>query len=143
MPNPFHLAIQVRDVAEARDFYGSKMGLAEGRSDTHWIDFNLFGHQLVTHLNPALGPAGRVANLHNPVDDHAVPVPHFGVVMEVDEWKQFAEKVRTFVNEFIIEPHVRFEGLPGEQHTMFFEDPSGNALEFKAFRNIESELFAT
>lgn len=143
MPNPFHLAIQVRDVAEARDFYGNKMGLPEGRSDTHWIDFNLFGHQLVTHLNPALGPTGRVANLRNPVDDHAVPVPHFGVVMEVDDWKQLAEKVRTFVNEFIIEPHVRFEGLPGEQHTMFFEDPSGNALEFKAFRNIESELFAT
>ena len=143
MPNPFHLAIQVRDVAEARDFYGNKMGLPEGRSDTNWIDFNLFGHQLVTHLNPALGPTGRVANLRNPVDDHAVPVPHFGVVMEVDDWKQLAEKVRTFVNEFIIEPHVRFEGLPGEQHTMFFEDPSGNALEFKAFRNIESELFAT
>lgn len=143
MPNPFHLAIQVRDVAEARDFYGNKMGLPEGRSDTHWIDFNLFGHQLVTHLNPALGPTGRVTNLHNPVDDHAVPVPHFGVVMEVDDWKQLAEKVRTFVDEFIIEPHVRFEGLPGEQHTMFFEDPSGNALEFKAFRNIESELFAT
>ena len=143
MPNPFHLAIQVRDVAEARDFYGNKMGLPEGRRDTHWIDFNLFGHQLVTHLNPALGPSGRVANLHNPVDDHAVPVPHFGVVMEVDDWKQLAEKVRTFVDEFIIEPHVRFEGLAGEQHTMFFEDPSGNALEFKAFRNIESALFAT
>ncbi|MCA9071178.1 MAG: VOC family protein [Planctomycetaceae bacterium] len=143
MLTPFHLAIQVRDVREARDFYGTKMGLPEGRSDTKWIDFNLFGHQLVTHLNPTLGPTGKVAKYCNPVDDHAVPVPHFGVVLEVETWKQFAERVRTFVEDFIIEPYVRFEGLPGEQHTMFFEDPSGNALEFKAFANIESELFET
>lgn len=143
MLTPFHLAIQVRDVDEARDFYGVKMGLSEGRSDTCWVDFSLFGHQLVTHLNPALGPAGRVAKHHNPVDDHAVPVPHSGVVLEVDVWKQFAERVSTFIDQFIIEPHVRFEGQPGEQHTMFFEDPSGNALEFKAFVDIKSELFAT
>lgn len=143
MLTPFHLAIQVRDIDEARDFYGVKMGLPEGRSDTNWIDFNMFGHQVVTHLNPALGPAGKVASLRNPVDAHAVPVPHFGVVLEVDAWKELELRVRTFVTEFIIEPYVRFEGLPGEQHTMFFEDPSGNALEFKAFANIEAELFAT
>ncbi|WP_372896995.1 VOC family protein [Stieleria sp.] len=143
MLTPFHLAIQVRDVDEAREFYGVKMGLAEGRSDSAWIDFNLFGHQLVTHLNPALGQNGRVAKHHNPVDDHAVPVPHFGVVLEVDVWKPFAERVASFVDEFIIEPHVRFKGQPGEQHTMFFEDPSGNALEFKAFADIQSQLFAT
>lgn len=143
MVTPFHLAIQVRDVAEARVFYGQKLGFAEGRSDTCWIDFNMFGHQLVVHLNPNIGPAGRIANYCNPVDDHAVPVPHFGVVLEVNEWKQLAERVQGFVDTFIIEPYVRFEGQPGEQHTMFFEDPSGNALEFKAFANIDEQLFAT
>ncbi|MEM1070279.1 MAG: VOC family protein [Planctomycetota bacterium] len=142
MPTPFHLAIQVRDVAEARDFYGAKMGFSEGRSDTCWVDYDMFGHQLVVHLNPNLGPDGKVSNYCNPVDDHAVPVPHFGVVLEIPEWKQLAERVKSFVTDFIIEPYVRFEGLPGEQHTMFFEDPSGNALEFKAFANIEAELFA-
>ncbi|MEM8667291.1 MAG: VOC family protein [Planctomycetota bacterium] len=142
MPTPFHLAIQVRDVAEARDFYGAKMGFSEGRSDTCWVDYDMFGHQLVVHLNPNLGPDGKVSNYCNPVDDHAVPVPHFGVVLEIPEWKQLAERVKSFVTDFIIEPYVRFEGLPGEQHTLFFEDPSGNALEFKAFANIEAELFA-
>lgn len=143
MPTPFHLAIQVRDIAEARDFYGTKMGLPEGRSDTDWIDFNMFGHQVVTHLNPSLGSKGKVPLHRNPVDEKAVPVPHFGVVLEVSDWKQLAERVRTFVDDFIIEPYVRFEGQPGEQYTMFFEDPSGNALEFKAFADIESQLFAT
>lgn len=143
MLTPFHLAIQVRDIAEAREFYGVKMGLPEGRSAETWIDWNMFGHQVVTHLNPQLGPTGRVSNHCNPVDSHAVPVPHFGVVMEIDEWKRLRERVCTFVDHFIVEPYVRFEGLPGEQHTMFFEDPSGNALEFKAFANIETELFAT
>ena len=143
MLTPFHLAIQVRDIAEAREFYGTNMGLVEGRSDTHWVDWNMFGHQVVTHLNPNLGPRGKVINLCNPVDAHAVPVPHFGVVLEVDTWKQLAKRVQTFVDDFIIAPYVRFEGQPGEQHTMFFEDPSGNALEFKAFANIDAELFAT
>ena len=143
MLTPFHLAIQVRDIDEARDFYGVKMNLPEGRSAESWVDFNLFGHQLVTHLNPTLGKDGSVRSHHNPVDAHAVPVPHFGVVLEVADWKQLAERVRTFVDDFIIEPYVRFEGEAGEQHTMFFEDPSGNALEFKAFANIEAELFAT
>ena len=94
MLTPFHLAVQVRDIDEARDFYGVKMGLPEGRSDTSWIDFNMFGHQVVTHLNSSLGPTGKVANHCNPVDDHAVPVPHFGVVLEIDAWKQLAERVR-------------------------------------------------
>ncbi|MCG6156373.1 VOC family protein [Rubinisphaera margarita] len=139
---PFHIAIPVRDIAEAREFYGVKMGLAEGRSDTHWIDWDLFGHQVVTHLNPALGSKGKVVTHCNPVDSHAVPVPHYGVILDVDNWKELADRVRTFVDDFIIEPYVRFEGQAGEQHTMFFEDPSGNAWEFKAFVDVEAQLFA-
>ncbi|MEM7395511.1 MAG: VOC family protein [Verrucomicrobiota bacterium] len=142
MLTPFHLAIQVRDIDEARDFYGNRMGLPEGRSDTNWIDFNMFGHQVVTHLNPNLGPEGRVPSHRNPVDCHAVPVPHFGVVLTIPEWEQLAERCRSFVDEFIIEPYVRFKGEPGEQCTMFFEDPSGNAIEFKAFADIDAHLFA-
>lgn len=143
MLTPFHLAIPVRDIAEARQFYGVQLGLPEGRSDAHWVDWDLFGHQLVTHLDPALGPEGKVPQLTNPVDAHAVPIPHFGVVMEVEPWKALAERVATFIDRFVVEPHVRFEGQPGEQHTMFFCDPSGNALEFKAFADIASQLFAT
>ncbi|MEZ5488967.1 MAG: VOC family protein [Gammaproteobacteria bacterium] len=139
---PFHLAIQVRDIHEARDFYGVKMGLPEGRSAAEWIDFNLFGHQLVVHLNPALGKSGRVPSISNGVDGQGVPVPHFGVVLSFEDWEALAEKVRVFIDGFIIEPYVRFKGQPGEQGTMFFIDPSGNALEFKAFRDIEAELFA-
>ena len=143
MPTPFHLAIQVRDIPEAREFYGTKLGFPEGRSDASWIDFDMFGHQVVTHLNPNLGPDGHVPNHCNPIDSHAVPVPHFGVVLTIPEWEQLAEKCRSFVDEFIIEPYVRFKGEPGEQCTMFFADPSGNALEFKAFADIEAQLFAT
>ena len=139
---PFHLAIQVRDINEARDFYGNKMGLPEGRSSPDWIDFNLFGHQLVTHVNPQLGKAGKIASIENGVDGHGVPVPHFGVVLNFDDWEALAETVTQFVDDFIIEPYIRFKGQPGEQGTMFFSDPSGNALEFKAFRDIESQLFA-
>jgi extradiol dioxygenase family protein len=139
---PFHLAIQVRDIDEAREFYGVKMGLPEGRSSQDWIDFNLFGHQLVTHLNPQIGKSGSVTQIANPVDGHGVPVPHFGVVMNFSDWEVFAETVKGFIDEFIIEPYVRFEGQAGEQGTMFFSDPSGNALEFKAFKNIEEQLFA-
>jgi uncharacterized protein len=142
MLTPFHLAIQVRDLAEARDFYGNKMGLPEGRSSDHWIDFNLFGHQLVVHVNPSLGPQGKVGQASNHVDGHGVPVPHFGVVMQMEQWEAFAEKVRRFIPEFLIEPYIRFKGQPGEQATMFFMDPSGNALEFKAFRDIGTGLFA-
>ena len=121
MLTPFHIAFQVRDIAEARDFYGTKMGMPEGRSDEKWIDFNMYGHQVVVHLNPELGPTGRIAIYCNPVDDHAVPVPHLGVVLEIDQWKELSERVRTFVDKFIIEPYVRFEGQPGEQYTMFFD----------------------
>lgn len=142
MLTPFHVAVQVRDIAEARDFYGSKMGLPEGRSDTQWVDFNMYGHQFVTHLNPSLGPNGSLQRICNPVDNHSVPVPHCGVVMHFDDWNILAGKVSRFIDNFIIEPYIRFKGEVGEQATMFFLDPSGNALEFKAFRNIEKELFA-
>lgn len=139
---PFHLAVPVRDIEEAREFYGKKLGFDEGRSSTEWIDFNMFGHQFVVHLNPALGKEGKIQNIYNGVDEHAVPVPHFGIVMQFEDWQEFAKKARLFVSEFIIEPYVRFEGEVGEQGTMFFCDPSGNALEFKGFRDIEKELFA-
>ncbi len=139
---PFHLAIQVRNLAEAREFYGVALGLPEGRSSDHWIDYNLLGHQLVVHLNPALGVDGKVQQIGNHVDGHGVPVPHFGVVLEMDQWEAFAQQVQSVVKEFVIEPYIRFKGEPGEQATMFFLDPSGNALEFKAFNDIEGSLFA-
>lgn len=139
---PFHLAVQVRNLDEARDFYGNKMGLEEGRSSNEWIDFNLFGHQFVTHLNPSIGKNGKIQSIKNSVDSHGVPVPHFGVVLEWDDWIKFSEKLKTFIPKFIIEPYIRFKGLPGEQGTLFFEDPSGNALEFKTFKDIDSQLFA-
>jgi len=142
MLRPFHLAIPVRDIEEARDFYGKRLGLAQGRSSEHWIDYNLFGHQLVVHLNPSLGRDGKVNQHANHVDGHGVPVPHFGVVLTMEEFAEFEKKLRDIGTEFVIEPYVRFKGLPGEQATMFFLDPSGNALEFKAFRDIESQLFA-
>ncbi len=139
---PFHLAIQVRDIDEARDFYGVKMGFPEGRSAEHWIDFDMFGHQLVTHLNSGIGKTGNIPNIVNPVDGEGVPVPHFGVVMNFEDWELLRTRVRMFVDDFIIEPTIRFQGEPGEQGTMFFQVPSGNVLEFKAFRYIERELFA-
>lgn len=142
MITPFHVAVQVRNLDEARDFYGGKLGLPEGRSSDQWIDFDMFGHQYVVHLNPALGPEGRVLRIENPVDGHGVPVPHCGVVMTFPQWQAFAERVSGVIDQFLIEPHIRFKGQPGEQGTMFFLDPSGNALEFKAFRDIERELFA-
>lgn len=139
MTNPFHLAIKVRDIAEARSFYGGLLGCSEGRSDTTWVDFNLMGHQLVCHLAPDSGP-----DLHaNPVDGHDVPVPHFGVVLDMASWKTLADRLKAAGTQFVIEPYIRFEGAPGEQATLFFLDPSGNALEFKAFKNIEAQLFAT
>jgi extradiol dioxygenase family protein len=139
---PFHLAIQVRDIAEARQFYGGKLGLPEGRSSSEWVDFDLFGHQLVVHLNPDLGSDGQVSCVSNGVDRRAVPVPHFGVVLEFEDWEAFAAKIRQAVVHFGIEPYIRFKGEVGEQGTMFFLDPSGNALEFKAFRDIDGQLFA-
>ena len=135
---PFHLAIEVHDLAEARGFYGTLLGCPEGRSDATWVDFDLFGHQLVCHLG-----APHAAQVTNPVDGHDVPVPHFGVVLDMPTWRDLADRLIEHDVQFLIEPYVRFEGEPGEQATMFFRDPSGNALEFKAFRNIEAELFAT
>ena len=143
MLTPFHIAVAVRDIEEARSFYGQGLGFAEGRSSEQWIDFDMFGHQFVTHLNPALGKDGSVNAISNAVDGHGVPVPHCVVVLEFDAWEAFAERVRSVVEQFIIEPYIRFQGQPGEQGTMFFADPSGNALEFKAFRDIQSQLFAT
>ncbi len=138
---PFHVAVPVRDIDEAREFYGVKLGLPEGRSAATWIDFNMFGHQFVVHLDERLNSA-QDPRAHNDVDGHGVPVPHFGVVLNFDDWHALVEKAQGFVESFIVEPYVRFEGQVGEQGTMFFSDPSGNALEFKAFRDIDKELFA-
>ena len=138
---PFHLAVQVRDIDEARKFYVGVLGCGEGRSDEHWVDLNLFGHQLVCHLNPAIGTQARLQLHENPVDGHRVPVPHFGVVLEMDDWKRFASRLSGQGVQFIIEPHIRFQGQPGEQATLFFLDPSGNALEFKGFKDIRAQLF--
>lgn len=135
--SPFHLAIPVRDIAEARRFYGNVLGFAEGRSAAHWVDFDMFGHQLVIHLAPELADN----NIYNPVDGEAVPVPHFGVVLNMPTWEALAEKIRQTDIAFVIEPTIRFKGEAGEQATMFFRDPSGNALEFKAFKDI-GQLFA-
>ncbi|GAB5534912.1 MAG: VOC family protein [Rubricoccaceae bacterium] len=138
---PFHIAFPVRDIEEARAFYGGVLGCPEGRSSDTWIDFDLFGHQIVAHYKPPTEASADAAH-HNPVDGHDVPVPHFGVVLEKADWKALAERVQAAGVEFVIEPYIRFEGEPGEQATMFFLDPSGNALEFKAFEDL-SQLFAT
>ena len=140
--SPFHLAIQVRDLAEARRFYGELLGCPEGRSSGSWVDFNLYGHQLVCHVNPALGAEGRITSHHNPVDGDPVPVPHFGVVLPMAVWRSLADRLAAAGTAFVIQPHVRFAGQVGEQATFFFHDPSGNALEFKAFSDL-SRLFAS
>ena len=135
---PFHLAIPVHNLAKARQFYGQFLGFNEGRSSESWIDWNCFGHQLVTHLQTDMKNPIAV---ENPVDGHNIPVPHFGVVLEWDEWHKFADYLKTNNIKFVIEPYIRFKGKIGEQATMFFFDPSGNALEFKSFKDI-SQLFA-
>jgi extradiol dioxygenase family protein len=136
--SPFHLAIPVYNLNECRTFYRDFLGCEEGRSSDHWVDFNFFGHQLVIHYKPK----AENSNLHtNPVDGKDVPVPHFGVVLAWDIFNAFAEDLKSKNIEFIIEPYVRFQGLVGEQATMFFYDPAGNALEFKAFKDT-SQLFA-
>lgn len=140
LSDPFHLAVQVRDIDEARKFYGDFLGCPEGRSSDSWVDFNLYGHQFVCHLNPKLKEKA-VESHTNPVDGHGVPVPHFGVVLDMDSWEKLADKLRSHGVKFEIEPYIRFQGQPGEQATMFFYDPSGNALEFKAFKNREEQLF--
>jgi uncharacterized protein len=135
---PFHIAFPVDNLEAARSFYGTTLGCPEGRSSTQWIDFDLFGHQIVAHLKPS--SASTKAH-HNPVDGHDVPVPHFGVVLPMDTWNSLAERLRQANISFIIEPYIRFKGESGEQATMFFLDPAGNALEFKAFADI-GQLFA-
>jgi extradiol dioxygenase family protein len=139
---PFHIAVQVRDIEEARRFYTGVLGCTEGRSADRWVDFNLYGHQFVCHLNPQLGPAGKLSSHYNPVDGQGVPVPHCGVVLRPPQWTDLAARVQRHGIHFIVEPYTRFKGQTGEQSTMFFLDPSGNALEFKAFQDIEKELFA-
>ena len=136
---PFHIAFPVDDLDAARRFYGGVLGCPEGRSaEGEWIDFDLFGHQIVAHFVPGAG--ARVSG-HNPVDGHDVPVPHFGVVLDLPRWKALAERLQAAGTRFVIEPHVRFPGEVGEQATMFFMDPAGNALEFKAFADF-SRIFA-
>jgi extradiol dioxygenase family protein len=135
--HPFHLAFPVTSLAQARAFYGELLGCPEGRSSPEWVDFNLYGHQIVAHLAPdEAGPAST-----NAVDGDAVPVRHFGVVLSMPEWSTLADRLRAAGVKFLIEPHVRFKGEVGEQATMFFLDPCGNALEFKAFAD-QSRLFA-
>ena len=134
---PFHLAFPVRDIDEARAFYGGTLGLEEGRSSTKWIDFNLFGHQVVAHESTS----ARSVDTHNPVDGHDVPVPHFGVILEMSQWETLRDRLIAMEIEFVIAPYKRFEGEIGEQATMFFLDPSGDALEFKAFAD-RSQIFA-
>ena len=136
MNNLFHLAFPVNDLDAAREFYGGLLGCEEGRSSEQWVDFNLYGHQIVAHLAP---DAGITAS--NDVDTDHVPVPHFGIVMEMNKWRELAERLRASGVKFVIEPKVRFAGEVGEQATMFFLDPSGNALEFKAFNDF-SQVFA-
>lgn len=137
MANLFHLAFPVRDLEEARTFYGTILNCEEGRSSERWIDFNLYGHQIVAHL----APENEFKKTSNPVDSHDVPVPHFGIILEMNEWNELGERLKANGIDFVIEPYIRFKGETGEQATMFFLDPSGNALEFKAFADF-SQVFA-
>jgi len=136
---PFHLAVPVKDLNETRSFYRDILGLEEGRSSETWVDFNFYGHQFVIHLKPEFFERADVYS--NPVDGHNVPVPHFGIVLQWDDWENLALRLQSFNIKFGIEPYIRFKGQVGEQGTMFFYDPSGNALEFKAFKDM-SLLFA-
>ena len=135
---PFHIAFPVDDLTAARHFYGTILGCPEGRSSEEWIDFDLFGHQIVAHYKPK---STTPDTHHNAVDGHAVPVPHFGVVLTMDRWQSFADRLRAASIHFEIEPYIRFQGQVGEQATMFFYDPAGNALEFKAFADM-TQVFA-
>jgi hypothetical protein len=134
---PFHLAFPVRDIAEARAFYGELLGCPEGRSAPEWVDFDFYGHQIVAHLAP--DECGH--HQSSAVDGHNVPVRHFGAIVPMDQWQAMADKLVTRKTEFVIEPYIRFKGEPGEQATMFFLDPSGNAIEMKSFADLSS-LFA-
>ncbi len=137
--SPFHLAIPVYDLAAARNFYGDVFGLSEGRSSEQWVDFDFYGHQLVIHEHPQTASQQQAHT--NAVDGHNVPVPHFGVVLEWNQWEALSDRLRARNTKFVIEPGIRFKGQVGEQATMFLFDPCGNALEFKAFRDM-SQLFA-
>ncbi len=137
--NPFHLAIPVQNLELCRKFYKEDLGCTEGRSSQHWVDFNFFGHQLVIHEKS--NDQVSTKPLSNPVDGKDVPVPHFGVVLNWEDWHSLAEKLQKHGIEFVIEPYIRFKGQVGEQATMFFLDPENNALEFKAFKDI-NQLFA-
>jgi extradiol dioxygenase family protein len=140
MLTPFHVAVPVYDLKEARKFYREVLGCTEGRNTDHWADFNLYGHQFVIHLQPK--PADYDTKMHNSsVDGHHVPIPHYGVVLEWEAWHQLVTRLKGYGVKFLLDPGIRFEGQPGEQATLFFLDPSGNALEFKAFRDI-NQLFA-
>jgi uncharacterized protein len=134
---PFHVAFPVHDLSAARSFYRDVLGCGEGRSSEHWIDFDLYGHQIVAHLDSDM----TQRPIHNMVDGHAVPVPHFGIVLTMEQWDALAQRLRAAGTVFGIEPQIRFKGQVGEQATMFFCDPSGNALEFKAFAD-DAQLFA-
>jgi extradiol dioxygenase family protein len=131
---PFHLAFPVHDLAAARRFYGELLGCPEGRSSAGWIDFNFYGHQIVAHLAP--DECGHRSSSR--VDDHDVPVRHFGAVLTIPQWQVLADRLKAAGTQFVIEPYIRFKGEPGEQATMFFLDPSGNAIEIKAFANLDS-----
>ena len=137
MKSLFHLAFNVTDLDQTRRFYGDVLGCTEGRSSPDWVDFNFYGHQIVAHLAP--GECGP--NQSSAVDGHNVPVRHFGAVLSMDQWQAMAEKLAALGTQFVIEPYIRFKGEVGEQATMFFRDPSGNAIEFKAFANMDA-LFA-
>ena len=135
---PFHLAFPVDDLATARRFYGETMGCREGRSSNEWIDFDFYGHQIVAHLSPT----GTGDKLKNHVDGHGVPVPHFGIVLTMEQWQALADRLTAAGTDFVIAPTIRFKGKPGEQATMFFRDPAGNAIEMKAFAS-DDMLFAS
>lgn len=137
--SPFHLAIPVYDIKAARTFYRDVLNLEEGRSSEQWVDFNFYGHQVVIHEHPKTQSQDHAHT--NVVDGHDVPAPHFGVVLPWQEWEDLANRLKDFGTEFVIEPYVRFKGETGEQATMFFLDPCGNALEFKAFKDMD-QLFA-
>jgi extradiol dioxygenase family protein len=134
---PFHLAFPVHDLVAARAFWGDTIGCPEGRSSAEWIDFDFYGHQIIAHLTATPAPVAS-----NAVDGHDVPVPHFGIVLEIADWQALADRLIAAGTEFVIEPHIRFKGQAGEQATMFFRDPSGNAIEMKAFADL-GQLFAT
>ncbi len=136
---PFHVAVPVYDLKESGTFYREILGCTEGRSSSTWTDFNLYGHQFVLHLKPR--PRKETEHHLNTVDGHDVPVPHYGVVLEWNEWNNLEKRLKSNNIKFVIEPSIRFKGLPGEQATLFFLDPSGNALEFKSFKDI-GQLFA-